>query len=412
MQTPAFPLQDAFGEPAPLPAMLNPAEAAAAAAARTSLRVGIVAENYFPTLGGIQEHVRHLRNFLMAAGADVTIITGAPRVEGQPPGPADAENQVVRLGAAMQYGVGGTFTQATFGPQIALRMRRLLAEKRFDVLNIHGPGDPGLPTLARLLYRGPKVNTLHSCFPHARWRNLIAPYYRWVLGPSAGVIAVSEATRDAMGRYARFDANVIPNGVDCAYWARGRRNSRYADPNTRTLVYLGRLESRNGFDLLLDAFIKLAGEREDVRLLVAGDGPERARYEAAVPPALRPRISFLGALYEERPDLFASADMMVLPARAVGFSILVLEAFAAGLPVVSLPAIGVGQAGAHWRNVVLASEPTADSLAAAIRNNLDRDHGARITLGRQIAADFDWSHIGPRILDILTSAAHAGARAT
>ena len=103
--------------------------------------------------------------------------------------------------------------------------------------------------------------------------------------------------------------------------------------------------------------------------------------------------------------------MMVLPARAVGFSILVLEAFAAGLPVVSLPAIGVRQAGDHWRNVVLADAPTADSLAVAIANNLDRNHDARVALGRQIAADYDWSCIGPRILEILTRAAGSSRRA-
>jgi phosphatidylinositol alpha-mannosyltransferase len=307
----------------------------------------------------------------------------------------------------MQYGIGGTFTQATFGPGVAHRLRRLFAEKRFDVLNIHGPCDPGLPTLANLLFKGPKVNTLHSCFPHASWRTLAAPYYRWVFKRSAGVIAVSEATRDAMARYAPFDARLVPNGVDCAYWAQGRRTSRYNDGRSRTLVYLGRLEARNGFDLLLDAFIRVAAERNDVRLLVAGDGPERARYEAAVPEALRARISFLGALYEERPDLFASSDMMVLPARAVGFSILVLEAFAAGLPVLSLPAIGVGRAGDHWRNVVLAEEPTAESLAVAIRKNLDRDHSARIAAGLEIAAAYDWTRIGPRILDVLTAAAAA-----
>jgi phosphatidylinositol alpha-mannosyltransferase len=404
MPTPAPPRLEAFREPASAVSAIVP-ELTPAAGARSSLRVGIVAENYFPTLGGIQEHLRHLRKFLRAAGAEVTIITGTPRVDPGTPGPRDAEQDVVRLGRAMQYGTGGTFTQATFGPGVALRLRRLLAEKRFDVLNIHGPCDPGLPTLASSLFRGPKVATLHSCFPHSSVRHLAAPYYRWVFRRQTGVIAVSEATRDAMARYVRFDANVIPNGVDCAYWAQGRRSARYADPGARTLVYLGRLEARNGFDLLLDAFIQVARTRDDVRLLVAGDGPERARYEAAVPLHLRPRIRFLGALYEERPDLFASADMMVLPARAVGFSILVLEAFAAGLPVVSLPAIGVRQAGDHWRNVVLADEATADSLATAIASNLDRDHAARVTAGRQIAADYDWSRIGPRILEVLTRAA-------
>lgn len=377
-------------------------------------RVGIVAENYFPTLGGIQEHIRHLRNFLVDRGIDVTIITGTPQVKGHAPVPADADRNVVRVGPAMQYGIGGSFTQATFGPNVARRFARLLREKQFDVLNIHGPCDPGLPTLARLLYRGPQVQTLHSCFPHAKWRTIVAPYYRWVLRKSAGVIAVSEATRDAMGRYARFDAQLVPNGVDCDYWAKGRKSDAFGAWSGRTLVYLGRLEARNGFDLLLDAFVRLAEKRPDVRLLVAGDGPERTRYESEVPPALREKVKFLGALYDERPDLFASADMMVLPARAVGFSILVLEAFAAGLPVVALPCIGVGRAGDHWKNVMLAREPNAASLAAAVDEALDADptaREARVQAGRAIATSYDWTRIGPQILDVLENAVRVGARA-
>ena len=76
----------------------------------------------------------------------------------------------------------------------------------------------------------------------------------------------------------------------------------------------------------------------DVRLLMAGDGPMRAELEAQVPPDLRGRVEFLGAVYDQRPELLASSSVFLLPARAVGFSIMVLEAFAAGLPVVALPA--------------------------------------------------------------------------
>jgi phosphatidylinositol alpha-mannosyltransferase len=130
----------------------------------------------------------------------------------------------------------------------------------------------------------------------------------------------------------------------------------------------------------------------------------RAQYEQAIAPDLRGRVRFLGAVYGERPDLFASSDLMVIPARAIGFSIMVLESFAAGLPVVALPALGVGQAGDHWRNVLLAAEPTAESLATALLGALDADHGARVCAGRAIAADYDWSAVGPRILEVFDRA--------
>src|SRR5215510_7548403 len=102
------------------------------------LRVGIVAESYYPSLGGIQEHVRHLRNLLRREGVEVTILTGRPAVSAAP-GPRDAEEGVVRLGRAHTFRTGGTFTQATIGPRAAYNFHRAVRQGQFDLLNIHGP---------------------------------------------------------------------------------------------------------------------------------------------------------------------------------------------------------------------------------------------------------------------------------
>jgi len=301
------------------------------------LRVGIVAESYFPSLGGIQEHVRHLRNLLERQGVEVTILTGRP-APSSTPGPADAERGVIRVGRAHTIRTGGTVTQATIGPRAAYNFYRTLRDGQFDVLNIHGPYDFGLAFWALTMFRGPKVLTLHNAvFPDAGWRRRIAPYYRWVFRRAAAVIPVSEATAEAIGRYANFQSTIIPNGVDVSYW-RARPSARHTRPGAQNLVYLGRLEKRNGPEIAIAAFAKLAQAHPQIRLLMAGDGPMRQELEAQVPVELRDRVEFLGAMYDERPELFASASMFLLPARAVGFSIMVLEAFAAGLPVVSLPA--------------------------------------------------------------------------
>ena len=121
---------------------------------------------------------------------------------------------MVRVGRARTFGSGGSFFQATVGLRAALNFRRALRQGRFDLLNIHGPADFGLPFWALSMFSGPKVLTLHSCFPDARWRHRIAPYYRWVFRRAAGVIAVSEATAQSMGRYADFESDIIPNGID------------------------------------------------------------------------------------------------------------------------------------------------------------------------------------------------------
>lgn len=377
------------------------------------LRVGIVAESYFPSLGGIQEHVRHLRKFLRQRGVEVTILTGRPSgasasASAATAGPDDAERGVVRVGRAYTFGSGGTFAQATVGPRAAYNFYRALRAGKFDVLNIHGPCDLGLAFWALAMFRGPKVLTLHSCFPDAPWRHRVAAYYRWVFRRAAAVIAVSEATAQSLGRYADFKATIIPNGIDAAYW-RVNPTARYAQAGTRNLVYLGRLEERNGPDVAIDAFARIAAVSPDVRLLMAGDGPMRAGLEARVPPALRGRVEFLGAVYDQRPELLASSSVFLLPARAVGFSIMVLEAFAAGLPVVALPAFGADRAGEHWSNVIVAKESSADAFAVAVLDTLRQDQSNRIVRGRAIADAFDWERIGGRILDVLQEAAAPAA---
>jgi phosphatidylinositol alpha-mannosyltransferase len=371
------------------------------------LRVGIVTESYYPHLGGIQEHVRHLRAQLEAQGVEVTILTGQPHLPGAP-GPGDAERGVVRVGRARTFRTGGTFTQATLGPGAAFNLYRALRRGRFDLLNIHGPCDLGLALWALLLFRGPKVLTLHSCFPDAPWRHRVAAYYRWVFRRAAAVIAVSDATAQAMSRYARFESTIIPNGVDVAYW-RASPSPQYLRPGVRNLVFLGRLEARNGPDLAIDAFAQVASRLPDVRLLVAGDGPLRRDLEARVPPELRSRVEFLGAVYAQRPELLASSSLFLLPARAVGFSIMVLEAFAAGLAVVALPALGTDRAGEHWSNVVVAQENSAEAFAAAVLDTLAHDQGERIARGRAIADAHDWSRVGSRILEVFERAASRSA---
>lgn len=367
-------------------------------------RVGIVAESYYPNLGGIQEHVLHLRNLLERQGVEVTILTGR-QGPSTAPGPRDAERGVVRVGRARTFSTGGTFTQATIGPGAIYNFRRALRQGQFDVLNIHGPCDPGLAFLALSMFPGPKVLTLHNAkFPDARWRHWIAPYYRWVFRRAAAVIAVSEAASQTLGRYADFQSTIIPNGIDGPYW-RARPSARYLKPGTRNLVYLGRLEARNGPEVAIEAFSRIAPSLPDVRLLMAGDGPMREGLQARVPAPLRGRVEFLGAVYDERPELLASSSVFLLPARAVSFSIMVLEAFAAGVPVVALPALGSDRAGDHWSNVVMAREDSDVAFGDAVVETLQRDQGERIARGRAIADAFDWTRIGTRILDVFRNVA-------
>jgi phosphatidyl-myo-inositol alpha-mannosyltransferase len=366
------------------------------------VKVGILCENYFPTLGGEQEHILNLRRHLEfpADGSlpvEVRIIV--PHVNHEVwHGPVD-DDHVLRPAHSLRIHGEGSASQITITPKALGALRRLFARERFDLLHIHAPCDIGLPSWALWTFDGPIVGTIHSYFSHTPKRNLVAPWYRYVMRRITRVIAVSEAARDTLARYARFDCTIIGNGVDCDAFQAGRPMERFADGMTNILS-IGRLEGRNGIDLVIDAFALLARDQPALRLLVAGAGPYRARYEAQtarLPTSIARRVVFLGPVWEERADLYASAQCFALGARKASFSILLLEALAAGLRVAAVPGEGTSRAGDHWSLAEMARSDTAEAFAEALQRALAPPTPAVIARARAMARRYDWSVMVPRI---------------
>jgi phosphatidylinositol alpha-mannosyltransferase len=250
-----------------------------------------------------------------------------------------------------------------------------------------------------LTFDGPIVGTLHSYFAHHPTRLVIAPWYRYVMRRLTRVIAVSEAARDTIARYADFDCAVIGNGVDSDAFASGKPLERFADGMTNVLM-IARLEPRNGVDVVIDAFALLARHRPDLRLLLAGDGPTRPRYERQVsrlPNSIAGRVVFLGAVWKERADLYASAHCFALGARKTSFSILLLEALAAGLRVAALPAEGSSRAGPHWALTEMARSSSPADYADALERALAPMTADEVIRAREMAGAHDWTSIVTQI---------------
>lgn len=167
--------------------------------------------------------------------------------------------------------------------------------------------------------------------------------YEWldkrVLRGFDHVVAVSGQVYAKLWRAGVRRASLIRNGlrIQPAHESAGRAVRAQLDlpHNARVLLLVGRLSAEKALDVLLDALARLPGSEPPIHALLAGDGPLRAELEArARDLGLADRVHFLG-FRRDVPALLAAAEAYVISSHTEGLPMVLLEAMAAGVPVVS-----------------------------------------------------------------------------
>ena len=183
-------------------------------------------------------------------------------------------------------------------------------------------------------------------------------------------------------------AHFLPNFVDQTPTEPFDRKELYTPYNARLVVALGRLHENKAFDVLLDAIAQIP----DVYLWLAGDGPLRDALESqAERIGVKPRVRFLG-WREDTAALLAACDVFVCPSRHEPLGNVVLEAWAAGKPVVAADSVGPGMLIEHMRSGVLIPVDDADGLASGIRAVFeDEDLRDHIAEGGMAAFEADYT---------------------
>lgn len=197
-----------------------------------------------------------------------------------------------------------------------------------------------------------------------RWR------YRWLLGPLVGrFLAVSRALADYLVRECRLPASrvrVVPNGIDTARFAPAARPAPRSAPGP-TVGVLTRLDTRKGLPYLLRAMAQLRSDLPDARLLIGGDGEDRPALEReACSLGLTGRVEFVGAVGDSA-DFYRRLDCFVLPSLDEAFGLVLLEAMAAGLPVVGTRVGGIPEILEDGVQGRLVAPADSQALAGAIR---------------------------------------------
>ncbi len=359
------------------------------------MRVGLVCPYSLDVPGGVQNHVRDLAVVLRARGYDVAVL--APG-EGSPGLPS----YVQTVGKAVPVPYNGSVARLAFGPRAAARVRRWLADGRFDLLHVHEPSVPSVSLLVVWAAECPVVATFHTANTRSRTMSAAAALLRPSLEKISARIAVSESARSTLVHHLGGEPVVIPNGLDCAAFAAAEPRAEWQGPEP-TLGFLGRIdEPRKGLNVLLSALPLLLDRHPDLRLLVAGRGSPEAfdRLDAMS----RKHVEYLGSVSDaDRARLLSSVTVYVAPQTGgESFGIVLAEAMAAGAAVAAsdLPpfrsVLGNGEYGALFSvgDPLDLSRVVGKLLASS-------DHGDEFRRRASAAAwRYDWSNVVPAITAI------------
>ena len=318
-------------------------------------------KDYFPVLGGIENHLKALAEGLVERGHQVTVLVTS----------LNRRDEVTQNDGLTVIKAGRLLHTAS--TPLSVAMLAHARHLRPDVVNLHFPYPPGDMIYRALPERPPLVVTYHSDIVRQRGLlHLYRPQLIWTLDHAARIIATSMPYVASSSWLASRAAccTVVPLSVDAARFAApdaakvAALRERYGAP---LLLFVGRLRYYKGLHVLLDALPQI-----DARLLLVGTGPEEARLRAqAGSLGLSEQVHFAGDVSDaDLPAFYAAADMYVLPAhlRAEAFGISQLEAMASGLPVVSTE-LGTGTSYANQHGVTgfVVSPSSPDALVRAVR---------------------------------------------
>ncbi len=301
------------------------------------LKIGLVCPYNITISGGVQLIVMSLADRLSEKGHQVKIITPLPKGHQL----TDFhDSRIIFIGKSTDFRSPLHTTVQISTSIYNDRIKQVLTNEKFDVINLH---EPWVPFISRqILQKSQAINigTFHAKIPESvMTRSLVRvvnPYLKSVIEELDGITACSASAAEYVGSLTTKTIKIIPNGIDLSLF-KIRKNTTI---NTKhpTILYIGRLETRKGVGYLIEAFRFLYDKYPKVKLLIAGDGPNRSKLEELVKKyRLNSNVKFLGVISDnQKYNLLNKCDLFCSPAIfGESFGIVLLEAMAASAVVVA-----------------------------------------------------------------------------
>lgn len=365
------------------------------------MKIGIVTEYFYPTLGGITENIYHFSRELLRLGADFRIVTGW---RGEPLGlDPDVRRRMLFIGRNLPVFFNGSCGRITLGSNLSKRMRDVFRSEKFDLIHLHSPFFPTLPIIANMQANAPIVGTFHTCATSS------GIYYRLYrnqgqrhIDRMAGRIAVSRCCARENQSYFDADFHIIPNGVDVLWWSDGQKDTlKKFDDGKTNILFLGRPDNRNGLATLIGAFARVTRQAPNTRLIVVGAGPLLFYFRHLVPRDIRDKVFFEGAAGDLRPAYMAAAHIFCFAPTIASFGVTIIEAMSAGKAIVASDIEAFRELVKNGESALLVPPKDESGLAQAILK-LVGDSALRERLGAnafELAGQYDWKRVAKMHID-------------
>jgi len=327
------------------------------------------------SVGGTKRHVLGLARGLDRERFAQTLVIGTGRTGGLGPEWAATGLPVVPFGVGRAISLPRDW-------RAYRQLRRVLAEGAFDIVHCHSAKAGFLGRMAARDLPGTRRIYTPHCFPFAmrgaRGLGLYLALERWAGRHTDLLIAVSRSEADEALRYGIVPPDrlvTVPNGVRLADFQDGEaRQTKRAELGVASdevlLLSVGFLSLQKGHVYLIKAAGLLRSAFPKVRVAIAGDGALGRVYRLAADKwGLGDRLMLLGHR-DDVPQLLKAADLFVLPSLWEGLPYALLEAAAAGLPIVASRVGGITDVIADGKTGLLAEPGDAASLSAKLREAL------------------------------------------
>ncbi len=376
------------------------------------MKIALVSPYDYPFPGGVTEHISHLYACFREEGHEVRILAPSSRADVE-----RAQPDVYRLGKTIiPVPANQSIARLTLSLTLSRRVKQILAAERFDVVHLHEPLVPALPLTVLRFSKATNVATFHVARDTYFGYLYAKPFLKRFVRKLHGRIAVSPAARDFVSQYFPGDYRIIPNGIDVEAFEQPRPPIPELQDGKINLLFVGRLEKRKGLIYLLRALPYVKYHFPQLRLIVVGafDEEQMEEYRDFVQEAGLTDVVFKGFVsQEEKIRYYQNCDVFCSPAIGrESQGVVLLEAMAAGKPVIASALDGYRTVVRHEENGLLV--PPADEAALAVGLcRLLSDEALRRRLaaaGHQKVQAYSWRKIARQILDFYAETIEAARR--